>query len=257
LQQSRPEFERNGIQVFALSYDSPETMAKFSAKYDLTYPLLGDPGSPVIRKLGIVNTEIPEGHQIYGVAYPGSFLLDESGVVIERKFYVDYKVRDVPLAVLTSEFHLAPADRSGAVIREGKHVKATAWLDSPTFRTGQVVGLNVEVEIETGWHTYGEPIPAGLYPTKLTVEPVDGVQITLLPLPKATPLHVAGFDEQLSGYAGTLPVRAELTFLGAKQNLTVKATLSYQACNETNCLPPDKLEFELPIKLLPHAAAAN
>jgi hypothetical protein len=257
LQQALPEYERNGIRVFAMAYDPPETMAKFAAKYGITYPLLGDKGSEVLRKLGLVNPDFPAGHAAHGVAYPGWFLVDEKGIVSDRRFYVDYKVRDVPLGVLLSEFPLAPGKRPGAVVKEGKRLRATAWLDSPTFRSGQVIGLNVEIEIEDGWHTYGEPIPEGFFATTVTVEPREGMTANVLPMPNPQPFKVEGLDEQFFVYAGRMPVRAELTFLGAKENLMLKATLSYQACNEANCLPPSRLEFELPIKLLPHVAAPN
>ena len=59
----------------------------------MTYDLLSDVDSAVIREFGILNTLIspddPEqaaGRGFYGVPFPGVYVTDESGVVSEKFF---------------------------------------------------------------------------------------------------------------------------------------------------------------------------
>jgi peroxiredoxin len=49
LQKSLPDFERHHIVPFAISYDAVDVLATFAAKQHITYTLLSDEGSTVIR----------------------------------------------------------------------------------------------------------------------------------------------------------------------------------------------------------------
>jgi peroxiredoxin len=97
-----PDFDAAGIAVFALSYDPVEVLAQFVAKRDITYTLLSDVGSRVIRQLGLLNEHLDEQYAYYGlevrehhrgVPYPGSFILDEAGVIVEKHFEQGHRIR--------------------------------------------------------------------------------------------------------------------------------------------------------------------
>ena len=67
-------FEAENIRVYGVSYDSEEQLRTFADGHDVTYDLLSDPDSAVIRKFGILNTLItpddPEqggGRSYYGL----------------------------------------------------------------------------------------------------------------------------------------------------------------------------------------------
>jgi peroxiredoxin len=152
LQAAWPELDRSGIALFGLSYDPVETLAAFADKRAITFPLLSDEGSRVIRRLGLLNQHVAEQHAFYGVAvrdehhgvpYPGIFVLDENGVVVEKHFEQSYRVR--PTAALVREYALgAPADVPpdvAAFQSDGVHIHA--WTDAPTYRPYQQVRLHV------------------------------------------------------------------------------------------------------------------
>ena len=74
-----------------MSYDAVDVLATFAAKQNITYTLLSDEGSKVIRDLGLLNEHVFEHHAAYGVPkrdhqwgvpYPGVSLLDAQGYVI-------------------------------------------------------------------------------------------------------------------------------------------------------------------------------
>ena len=77
-----------------MSYDSEEQLRTFADGHDVTYDLLSDPDSAVIRKFGILNTLIspddPEqgaGRSYYGLPFPGVYVTDESGFVTQQFFH--------------------------------------------------------------------------------------------------------------------------------------------------------------------------
>ncbi|MBC8352582.1 MAG: peroxiredoxin family protein [Planctomycetes bacterium] len=67
------------IQVVAISYDSPEVLSDFAKKRKITFPLLSDPESKVIKAYGVLN-EGASGRQA-GIPHPGTFLIDQKGTI--------------------------------------------------------------------------------------------------------------------------------------------------------------------------------
>lgn len=55
LQQILPELHAAGYEVFAISNDPAERLAAFAQEHGITFPLLPDEGSAVIRAFGIMN----------------------------------------------------------------------------------------------------------------------------------------------------------------------------------------------------------
>ena len=154
LQEVWPTLEAAGVALYAISYDAVATLAAFAEKRGITYPLLSDEGSQVIRALGLLNEHLAEQHAVYGittreeqhgVAYPGTFVLDTEGVIVAKHFEQSYRVR--PTAALFREFalgalHDAPPD---AVQVAGPGVELRAWTDAPTYRPYQQVRLHVRL----------------------------------------------------------------------------------------------------------------
>ena len=82
LRKQLDEIRKQGLGVAAISYDSPEILKRFrEAGSGITFPLLSDEGSKVIRSFGILNEEVPAGTQFAGIPYPGTFMVDPSGHV--------------------------------------------------------------------------------------------------------------------------------------------------------------------------------
>ena len=81
LQGQLEEFESQDIRVYAISYDPQAALSAFAENHEVTYDLLSDYDSAVIKDFGILNTLIaetdPEQHPatqrgFYGVPFPGT-----------------------------------------------------------------------------------------------------------------------------------------------------------------------------------------
>jgi hypothetical protein len=245
--------------LFAISYDLVEGLAAFAAKHGVTYPLLSDAGSRVIRELGLLNEQVFEQHaaynvarneEHYGVPYPGVFVLDENGVVADKRFYASYRERETGVGLLEDAVRVA-SPRHGAEDAAGSGaVRVHAYLDSPTFVYYQRLRLTVEVAIAPGFHVYGEPVPAGYVPLAIEVGPIDGLIVGEVRWPTPHPFTIAGLDENFCVYDGTVRVSAPVTFvlppISGDQAIPVQVT--YQACDATSCLAPSRVTLSLSVE---------
>ena len=100
------EFTDLGYTVATVSYDDVDALAKFSDRYKITYPLLSDSGSEIIKSFGILNTEKQEGEFGYGIPHPGVFVIYPDKKIGVKYFEEGYKERpdlDVILEDLAQE----------------------------------------------------------------------------------------------------------------------------------------------------------
>ncbi|MBP90264.1 MAG: hypothetical protein CMJ64_26740 [Planctomycetaceae bacterium] len=67
------------IQVVAVSYDSVDILAEFTKKQQITFLLLSDPDSTVIKAYGVLNKKA-SGRQA-GTPHPGTFLIDRKKII--------------------------------------------------------------------------------------------------------------------------------------------------------------------------------
>ena len=73
----KARFEKQGIRLAAISYDSEAILKYFADRQHIDFPLLADPDSRVIRDYDVLNTEAVG--QFQGMARPGYFFIDPNG----------------------------------------------------------------------------------------------------------------------------------------------------------------------------------
>ena len=101
LQGRLEDLKQQGLAVAAISYDPVPVLADFAARRGIAFPLLSDPGSLTIKKYGLFNTTVPESNQqTYGIPFPGTFMLNERGVVTSRFFEQAYQERNTVASML-------------------------------------------------------------------------------------------------------------------------------------------------------------
>jgi peroxiredoxin len=95
------EIEKRGYAVAALSYDSPEILAAFTAKRNIAYTLLSDPKSEVIDLYKLRDPQYPPGSRAYGVPRPIIFVLDPDGIIKAKLYEESFKDRPPVTAVIS------------------------------------------------------------------------------------------------------------------------------------------------------------
>ena len=257
-----PDFERHHIVPFAISYDAVDVLTAFAAKQHITYTLLSDEGSKVIRELGLLNEDVHGHHAAYGVPkrdhhwgvpYPGVFLLDEQGRVMQRRFQQSYRERETGVAVLERGFGLASSVHGTPAHAEGHGIRVAARLDSPTYRAFQRLWLMIDIDIDAGLHVYGQPIPEGFIPLTVDITPAEGRSVGTPEFPPPTPHRFEGLDEEFYIYEGKLTVTQPLTFIDDADDAMVQVVVRYQACSDAlGCLMPQTVTLQVPVQVQDH-----
>ena len=97
-QQRLPELESRGIQVVAVSVDTPEINRRQRQKLGYTYTFLSDPKTDVIRRYDVLHHGAgPKGTDI---ARPAEFLIDSNGIIRWVNLTENIAVRARPGQVL-------------------------------------------------------------------------------------------------------------------------------------------------------------
>ncbi|MBL4582050.1 MAG: redoxin domain-containing protein [Gammaproteobacteria bacterium] len=88
------QIEAMGISVVALTFDSVETLKTVQEDQDIQFPLLHDEEVTHVNAFGIRNLDYGPDHRIYGIPYPGMFLIDPNGVITAK--FAEERYQDRP-----------------------------------------------------------------------------------------------------------------------------------------------------------------
>lgn len=251
LQRHLPEFEAAGIAVFAVSYDSTEVLAGFASEFGITYPLLSDPQSEVIRRYGILNTLIRPDESVFGIPFPGSYLTDEAGVVTEKLFHGHYRLRPSTASILKDGFGVplipesSPRTESSA---PGVRVSVALGEDALVFQ--QRVPLYVTFDLDPGLHIYAPDAGGGMLGTRVTVTAPDEIEVCPASFPVGHPLRLEGAQEALLVLDGRVEVTVPLVSgLAEGSHITLDVRVAYQACDDRQCFLPQERSLQLDVPL--------
>ena len=247
-------FDAAGVKVFAISNDPVEVLAAFAEENGITYPLLSDADSAVIKEFGILNTLIAPDEPRYGIAFPGVYVVDTNGLVQEKLFHREYPVRESVGSllhdILGADFSIDQNPRADA---EGPGVRITATLAEERLTFMQRTPLYVRLDLDPGLHVYGAPVPTGFTATEVSVAAVgnpDEVRIMDVKSPPTKPFTVAGIAEPFAVFDGLVEFEVPIANGNRDiESLSLDVTVSFQACDDRQCfLPQTKtLRVEVPL----------
>ncbi|HEY6467033.1 MAG TPA: protein-disulfide reductase DsbD domain-containing protein [Candidatus Acidoferrales bacterium] len=140
-------------------------------------------------------------------------------------------------------------------------VKPQTYVSLDKVPRGQTFEAAVVLEIAKGFHmNSNKPSEDYLIPTTITPNPPAGIRIVDTTYPQGQ-MKTFTFspNKPLNVYTDTVTLRLKLatdasTPLGA---VSIPATLRYQACNDTACLPPVKVPVTLNVDVAAVGTAAH
>lgn len=125
-------------------------------------------------------------------------------------------------------------------------------LESKNLTAGSVVRITGVAAIESGWHINAHrPNEDFLIPTEVRFELPPGISARSIEYPEP---HEQSFafapGKVLLVYDGTIRMPAAIAIpADARGRLPLAATLRYQACNDTTCLPPRSVRSEVTVRV--------
>jgi len=257
LQQYADQFRREGMGVAVITYDSVEILADFGKRQKITIPALADPKSEVIRAFGILNTHVPADHMAYGVPFPGTFIVDQNGVVKSKYFEDSYRDRVSAPTILLREFGSASGTRETAVRTNHLEMKYHSTRD--TVRPNLRFTLVADFQLHPKMHVYA-PGTVGYIPIRFDIEPSPYFTVHETEYPPSENLFLAAIQETVPVFQGGFEVRQDITIMGndvvepvlkADREIKIRGKLRYQACDDKICYLPQTLPLEWTLKLDP------
>ncbi len=140
-------------------------------------------------------------------------------------------------------------------------VKARGYLSVDSIRPGDKFKIAVAVEIDPGYHINAhKPSLDNLHATTIEFAPAAGIRFNdpNYPQPKLARFEFAP-ETELAVHEGTIHITADAE---ADQTLaqgaaTIRATVSVQSCNDTQCLAPANINVEIPLKVVAAGQRVN
>jgi hypothetical protein len=259
LERSVAGFKERGLGVAAISYDTPAILKSFAGRAKITYPLLSDPDSKVIRAFGILNETVPAGNAFYGIPYPGTYIVDPAGKVVSKYFEDDYTQRDTASSILVKEFGAAAGASHVSV--ETKHLTLSSNASASVVRSGQHIVLTLEIELKPKMHVYAPGVQDGYRPIEWPMKESAAVVAAAADFPKAEILFLEAINEKVPVYKGKLRLVREITIakdavlkplLSANGEFTVEGEFKYQACDDRVCYLPTSIPLKWTFVLESH-----
>jgi len=256
LQGRLPEIQQAGMGMAAISYDPVATLADFSRRRGITFPLLSDAGSETIKRYGLLNTTIDPKNELYGYPFPGTFLVDRRGIVTSRVFEPIYQERSTisSLLVRLGRRVDAPATKISA-----NHLELTSYASDRIATLGTHFSLVLDIRPAPKVHVYA-PGAASYRPVHLALDPQPGVVIRGVQFPKADDYFFKPLNEHVPVYQHPFrivqdvmldPSRDGTAALKDVRTLTITGTFEYQACDDKICFTPQSLPLSWTIGVKP------
>ena len=132
---------------------------------------------------------------------------------------------------------------------EPSTVTATATVKS---RDGEVLSVELQLKIAAGWHINANPPGQdNLIPTTVAVAADAPVEIVDIAYPKGRTTRFEFSEVPLNVYEETLTIPLRLKLkpdISRKQASQIILQLTYQLCNDTQCLLPETVEIPLALQ---------
>lgn len=250
LQRDLDRIRKQGLGLAAISYDSPAVLRNFADRKHITFPLLSDPGSKIIRSFGILNDTVPVGNAVYGIPYPGTFIIDRQGKVVSKYFEDDYRERISASDILTRDFGQTAEAAPGVV--ENKYLSVRSTASTSIALPGHRISLILDIDLKPNMHIYA-PGVKGYIPIDWTFDPGVPVKPFALKYPASEMLHLEAIGETVPVYKDHLRLQREIIFGAENQlkpvvtpdeELVLKGSFKYQACDDRECYIPMAIPIE-------------
>ncbi len=254
LQRTIHEDRGRELAVAAISYDPVPVLASFATKHDITYPLLSDEGSAVITRLGLLNHQIraERAHwgrtmepRYEGLPFPGTFLLDEDGVITEKLFQRSHRVRPSGSMLLDRLGESRGGVPERAVTATSEGIVAAVWSDEETYFPNQWQRLHVRLIVDDGLHLYVPPVPDGYHALQVSVDGPDELLTNPTELPTGHPLSIEILNETFSVAEGTVDAAVPFYVLDGIGDVDISVNVQFQACTDETCFIPQTLSVPL------------
>jgi hypothetical protein len=250
------ELKRQGLGVVAISYDSPEVLKKFSESRGITFPLVSDKDSAIIKRFGLFNTTTEPGTRTYGIPFPGTLVVDRNGIVRSRHFEEAYQERNTVAGIM---MRYGTTPYGPASTAETAHLTMTTAVSDERVAPGSRVSLVFDITPRPGMHVYA-PGRHTYQVARITLDPQPWFRSHATAYPASEIYHFKPLDERVEVYQKPFRLVHDVTILATpeaqkalagRSGITISGRFGYQACDEKLCYPPQSVPLSWTLALQP------
>ena len=254
LQSRYADITKQGLGLIAISYDAPDTHKKFADSRGITFPLIADAGSAIIKQYGLLNDTVDSKSRSFGIPHPGTFIVDRRGVVQSRFFEDAYQERYTAATILST---LGVGGTGAAMTATTSHLTMTASISDTTAAPGARLAITVNVTPKPGMHLYA-PGKHDYQVVQLTLDPQPWLRPQATVYPASEIYHFKPLNERVEVFLKPFVLRRDLTLLatpeaqkllGALTTVTITGALEYQACDDKVCFNPARVPVSFAVLL--------
>ncbi len=240
LQSRYADITKQGLGLIAVSYDAPDIHKKFADSRGITFPLISDAGSAIIRRYGLLNDTVDPKSRTYGIPHPGTFIVDRKGFVLSRFFEDAYQERYTAATILST---LGTAVGGDSVSANTPHLSMTASISDTVAAPGERLAVTVNVTPKPGMHVYA-PGKHDYQVVQLTLDPQPWLRPQTTIYPASEIYHFKPLNERVEVFMKPFHLRRDLTLLASQEaqkllsamtTVTITGALEYQACDDKVC----------------------
>lgn len=256
LQNAKERFEKQGITVAAISYDSQAILKDFADRHGIDYPLLADPESKIIARFAVLNTEATGMQK--GMALPGYFYIGPDGIIREKYFESKYVNRFTANNVLTKLFPELSEEVGQRV--DAPHLTIELEQSDRVVVPGSRLTLTATITLPSDVHVYA-PGVQGYKPIVLDLQSSQDAQFLSPAYPTPKVLFLPAIKERVPVFEGIFRIAADakisatpelMKSLGTNgKSVTIAGQLHYQACDKTTCYVPTSIPVSWQVQILP------
>jgi peroxiredoxin len=259
MEQAQSHFEAKGIRVASITYDSQAILKEFAARKGITYPMLSDTDSKIIRAFGILN---PEGKGFAaGIPYPGIYLISPDGRVQKRFFESQSSDRFTPNDIYAEIFGNVPENAQQQPRVEAPHVAVQLAQSDATAGAGSRIKLLVKIDPTAHVHLYAPGAEKNGYKVvKLELSGSPDFRVEPMEYPKSKLLTFMTLHETVPVYTEPTVLSQDIVIaatkefiaaIGTGRVLHIEGKLLYQACDDHECFSPVQQPVSWDVKVLP------
>jgi hypothetical protein len=216
---------------------------------------LADPESKIIAAYGVLNPQAKD--MMKGMALPGYFYVDASGVIREKYFQANFTDRVTANNLMGKLFPELTEEVTQKV--DAPHLSVQLGQSDRALIPGSLFTLKVQVALPPDVHVYA-PGVTGYKPIQLELSPAPEIEIGAPVYPPSKLLYLDAIKEQVPVFEGNFNITSELkisadpTFLKSPgengRNIAIAGNLRYQACDKSTCYLPTSIPLTWKIQIL-------
>ena len=179
-------------------------------------------------------------------SYPGAYVTDSDGIILEKFFENNFTVRPGPEQLLAA----LKGEQVDLIKKNGddEQVKVEVAFEGDTLPAGITRQIVARFSVPEGMHLYGQPVPEGLVPASIQLdEELKGI-VSYTPVgPKTRPLTLSGDGHTLEVYEGDVVLRLPVAQNGRAVEkdedgrwVRIAGKVRWQACDDEKCDVPQE-----------------